>query len=184
MEFQDEILNGEAKYRISDDSGNILHEKVKIEMITEVLQAGTPLNKVLFDKIKSYLVPSGLISMWSGSVVPAGWYLCDGTNGTPDLRNRFIVGAGDEYEIGVTGGEKTHALSVSEMPSHTHEIKLWSDISTGSNFTGLVDGDGNEIKTDVNRYTGEHTYPTESIGGGEAHENRPPYYALAYIMKA
>lgn len=64
---------------------------------------------------------TGMILMWSGAVVdiPAGWHLCDGTNGTPDLRNRFIVGAGDTYAPGATGGASSHNHTFSGTP-HTH----------------------------------------------------------------
>jgi hypothetical protein len=64
-------------------------------------------------------VPSGAIMMWSGSIasIPAGWYLCDGTNGTPNLRDRFIVGAGSTYAVNATGGSADATL-----PSHTHGV--------------------------------------------------------------
>ena len=84
-------------------------------------------------------VPSGTIAIWRGSVatIPAGWVLCDGTNGTPDLRSRFVYGAGGDVNtkasytsgwntvnghlnVGVTGGEEQHVLTDGEMPSHTH----------------------------------------------------------------
>jgi len=67
-------------------------------------------------------VPSGMIALWSGTIatIPSGWFLCDGNNGTPDLRDRFIAGAGTTYGVGSIGGAATHTLSVSEMPSHTH----------------------------------------------------------------
>jgi microcystin-dependent protein len=63
------------------------------------------------------IIPTGLISLWSGSVasIPSGWFLCDGSNGTPDLRNRFIVGAGSTYAVGATGGSANATLV-----SHTH----------------------------------------------------------------
>ena len=66
--------------------------------------------------------PVGGIILWSGSTsnIPTKWQLCDGTNGTPDLRNRFVVGAGSNYDVGDTGGEATHTLTVNEMPSHNH----------------------------------------------------------------
>ena len=66
-------------------------------------------------------IPSGGIILWSGSTgsVPSGWYLCDGTNGTPDLRNSFIVGAGNTYAVGATGGT-ADAIVV----SHTHTAPL------------------------------------------------------------
>ena len=195
IEVQDEILSGEPLYRFFDENGNILFDKVRIEMITELIQAGTPLNKALFD----IAMPSGLICMWSGSEVPKGWYLCDGTNGTPDLRNRFIVGAGNEYSIGDTGGEKVHTLTTAEMPKHTHTLT-----SAGEHTHTLyeVNGDSNyasypgfygEVQATISRNpitsiespsSGLHTHPIASAGSGSAHENRPPYYALAFIMKA
>jgi hypothetical protein len=58
-------------------------------------------------------VPSGVITMWSGSIatIPSGWALCDGSNSTPNLKDRFIVGAGSSYQVGVKGGEATHILT-------------------------------------------------------------------------
>lgn len=94
--------------------------------------------------------------MWSGAVnaIPAGWALCNGENGTPDLRNRFIVGAGDEYSVGDTGG----------VESYTFYGRRYIT-------TGTVGG---------NAYT-----KTDSMDGPETWtmDNRPPYYALCYIMK-
>lgn len=68
--------------------------------------------------------PTGIIAIWSGSVatIPTGWRLCDGTLGTLDLRNKFIVGAGSTYNVGDTGGVDTVTLSVTQMPSHTHTV--------------------------------------------------------------
>ena len=117
-------------------------------------------------------LPSGVIVMWSGSIdsIPEGWTLCDGTNGTPDLRNRFIVGIGDEYAQGDIGGEKEHLLTIDEMPSHNHTI--WHD-------GGIA-----YVEWAHHRETNRGG-PTETSysGGNQPHENRPPYYALAYIMK-
>ena len=93
-------------------------------------------------------VPAGLIAAWSGaaSAVPAGWALCDGANGTPDLRGRFLVGAGGDYAVGDTGGAATETLK-------------YIDETSGSVFGGLY---GYSAGT---------------------HDNRPPYYALCFIMK-
>jgi len=70
-------------------------------------------------------LPKGVIVAWSGTNVPQGWQLCDGTNGTPDLRGRFILGAGQGpgltgRNMGESGGEETHLLTVQEMPPHNH----------------------------------------------------------------
>ena len=69
-------------------------------------------------------IPSGCILMWFGSTatIPNGWHLCDGSNGTPDLRNRFIVGAGSGYSPGNSGGQESVALTVKQMPQHSHTI--------------------------------------------------------------
>jgi len=70
------------------------------------------------------LIPSGVILLWSGSVasIPSGWVLCNGSNSTPDLRDRFVVGAGSTYAVGATGGANTVTLDATMIPSHTHTI--------------------------------------------------------------
>lgn len=120
-------------------------------------------------------IPSGVILMWSGSVasIPSGWHLCDGTTGTPDLRNKFIVGAGSTYDPADTGGEVNHTLIKSEMPSHYHGLQM---VDKSGNFTlGLGTS---FLQTAI---LGSKT--TNSEGGDGAHNNLPPYYALAFIMK-
>ena len=123
-------------------------------------------------------VPEGIISMWSGSIseIPSGWALCDGTNGTPDLTDRFVAGAGGQYNVGDTGGSDEHTLTVDEMPSHTHPI----DTASSSN----PNGDAEYIQGNSSG-SGGSSYDTgqEATGDDQPHENRPPYYALAYIMK-
>ena len=120
----------------------------------------------------SELIPRGAIIMWTGSAAPGGWALCNGGNGTPDLRDRFIVGAGSGYGVGATGGTNEVVLSVAQIPSHTH---TYSFLNEGYH---RCDND-NEQRCSPD-WTGGNTGAT---GGGAAHENRPPYYALAYIMK-
>ncbi|MGB7582035.1 MAG: hypothetical protein WBL85_06265 [Sedimentisphaerales bacterium] len=118
-------------------------------------------------------LPSGVIVMWSGLIasIPAGWALCDGNNGTLDLRDRFIVGAGSSYSVGDTGGEAFHTLTIDEMPPHTHSYRYWP----GWYFSGSSEYGAKGSPDD--------SHQTGSTGGGKPHENRPPYYALAYIMK-
>lgn len=123
------------------------------------------------------VLPSGLIALWSGSkdAVPDGWALCDGSNGTPDLRDRFVVGAGSSYAVGATGGENTHTLTVDEIPSHTHDVTMKESKTYNR-------GEGPDY--DDSTYGYQNVYKeTSSTGGSAAHENRPPYYALCFIMK-
>jgi len=231
-------------------------------------------------------VPSGFIGLWSGSVasIPSGWVLCNGSNSTPDLRNFFIVGAGDAYAVGATGGSNTVALAETNLPGHTHSVSgttasdgahthnvsgntsntgahthnvsgntsntgahthSGSTSNTGShthvqsarnsevpgstgivrsfasaqpsanasnestqpagnhshNFTTNSDGAHSHTLSGTADSAGDHSHTLSgtadsagahthtfsatsgSTGSGTAHENRPPYYALAYIMK-
>ena len=138
-------------------------------------------------------VPSGCILLWSGSTgsIPATWYLCNGANGTPDLRDRFIVGAGNTYAVNATGGSTdaivvthTHtATSVVTDPGHNH---TYIASTTGGPQTGLT---GTEViapdRTTSTSTTGITVATTNtSAGVSGTNANLPPYYALAYIMKA
>jgi microcystin-dependent protein len=125
-------------------------------------------------------VPSGVIVMWSGSAsnIPKGWALCNGENKTPDLRDRFIVGAGGSYAVGATGGANEVTLTIAQMPSHKHTFTM-----------NLADID-EHWKQDPYLFNPTKQYPdlkgtydTGATGGDQPHENRPPYYALCFIMK-
>jgi len=165
-----------------------------------------------------FLNMRGVIVMWSGllSQIPEGWVLCNGQNGTPDLRDKFIVGAGREYTIGNTGGAKEVTLTASQLPSHnhtadyagahshtgstnvsgshTHTYQRVRDDSTNSGMGGsgafrysptvesTTSSAGNHSHSVSISSVGNHTHTINNTGGGQAHENRPPYYALAFIM--
>jgi microcystin-dependent protein len=125
----------------------------------------------------SGVVPVGGIIMWSGATnaVPSGWALCDGQNGTPNLQDKFVVGAGSSYSVNDTGGAADVTLTTAQIPSHTHPIQ----IRVGKDDDNFSFNQG--FSSDAPSSGG--TYNSNSTGGGQSHENRPPYYALAYIIK-
>jgi len=112
-------------------------------------------------------IPTGLIAIWSGATgsIPAGWTLCNGSNGTPDLRNSFIIGSGSTYAVGQTGGT-ADAIVV----AHDHTIV---NVVAGSGTTSFSTITG----------TSSGTVTTSSAGASGVNANLPPYYALAFIMK-
>lgn len=180
------------------------------------------------------LVPLGGIIMWSGVTAPSGYQLCNNSElpsnsplrptitNTPDLRERFIVGAmgdnpdvtGNGYDIGVTGGDNSVTLGTNNVPAHSHGVSNFSNPGnhyhgTGPNGSGFIStqwgfdvrGNGSTARFDVNdgppfdnivgdMGAGSHTHSFtidnafgNAQGGTDAHENRPPYYALAFIMR-
>ena len=136
-------------------------------------------------------VPLGGIIMWSGSPteIPDGWSLCDGrtSNGrqTPNLKGRFVVGYDPtnlEYLPGRTGGATSVALTTAQMPAHTHSVS-----GRSSGYTARHNDDA-EVITYMDKNWGSSSNlkkinDTSSVGSGQAHENRPPYYALCFIMR-
>jgi len=129
-------------------------------------------------------IPTGGIILWSGSVgaIPSGWALCNGSNGTPDLRSRFVVGAGSTYNVATTGGSANaivvaHSHSITD-PGHAHSFTAYTPGSGAAlhqsyNSTGVASGTGSAT-------TG---ITVNSSGQSGINANLPPYYALAYIMK-
>ena len=124
--------------------------------------------------------------MWSGSAseIPTGWQFCDGTNGTPDLRNRFVVGSGRTYSIGDTGGSGFVSVSTSQLPSHLH----YTDGRGASARHAVRQGndsfiDYRSVSSSINDAAYTSGSSTDSQGSGSLHENRPPFFAIAYIMK-
>ena len=145
--------------------------------------------------IANRICPTGSIIMYGAATAPTGWLLCDGSavsrttyadlfaiigttfgvgNGSttfnlPDLRDRFVVGAGTSYNINDTGGEATHVLTINEMPNHSHSVAADSG---GAPYTLGVGGGGSVINVN-----------TTSVGGGQPHNNLPPYIGLTFIIK-
>jgi hypothetical protein len=153
------------------------------------------------DQIIAAGSPSGVIAWWSGSEasIPSGWVLCNGLNGTPDLRDKFVVGSGSHYVKGATGGSDTvttaatvtvagHVLTTSEIPKHTHTLTdyynanllfypwtdVWVNFKTSADYSRTTGSTGGG---------GSHTHPGTFIAtAGQA--KLPPYYAVCAIMKS
>ncbi|WP_290943772.1 hypothetical protein [Hyphomonas sp.] len=141
---------------------------------------------------------SGMILLWSGAInnIPSGWVLCDGNSSTPNLQDRFVVGAGNSYSVGDTGGASSVTLSTSQIPAHSHTMTVTDPghyhttndyvarayYQEPRNIGSATDGNCN-YTGDTNTKTTGISVSAGNTGGGGSHENRPPYYALAYIMK-
>ena len=140
-------------------------------------------------------IPTGAILLWSGSIgsIPAGYVLCNGNNGTPDLRDRFIVGAGSTYAVDATGGSAdaivvSHnhtATSVVTDPGHNHQFNILNTISNGNNAYTAVGGQvgTGTVTTETTGITVATSTTNANAGTSGTNANLPPYYALAYIMK-
>jgi len=144
-------------------------------------------------------IPTGMISLWYGAIgsVPLGWYLCDGANGTPDLRDKFIVGAGSVYAVNATGGSTdsvvvshTHTASSSSAVTDSGHAHSYNDTGAFAGGAGagqaVVQGLGNNRNTSTatTGITVATSTTVVSAGVSGTNANLPPYYALAYVMKA
>jgi microcystin-dependent protein len=167
--------------------------------------------------------------MWSGAnnTWPSNWALCNGANGTPNLQGRFVLSSGSGSGLttrttGQTGGAETVALTLAQIPSHSHAVSASTNeqgghshtasvsdpghyhqqssnsgpINTGGPWTGSRADGGGPLMNTVSNVTGvtvsidtkgahSHTvYISESSRGSDnAHENMPPFYVLAFIMR-
>lgn len=140
---------------------------------------------------------TGMIMMWSGSIasIPSGWALCNGSGGTPDLRDRFIVGAGNTYAVGATGGSAdaivvshNHTATTTATDSgHSHSTALYyrphSASGTAQQYAQNTTGFGSQISTNSGTANISASTTVASTGSSGTNANLPPYYALAYIMR-
>ena len=151
---------------------------------------------------QGYVFVAGMIVMYTGSSAPTGWAICNGQNGTPDLRDRFVIGAGNSYSVNATGGEATKTLGTANLPSHTHTSgtlttsnnthnHTWDrqDVSIDAGYRPWPANNNDCSRTTAN--TGDNTHShtisgnTGDQGGtmGQSFSILPPYYALMFIMK-
>jgi len=167
---------------------------------TSMADSGTD-KKVQKSNLIKDTVPAGVVDMFAGSTAPSGYLLCDGsavsrstysklftaigttygsgdgstTFNLPNLKGKVAVGlnsADTSFDtLGETGGEKTHILTVAEMPNHRHTVPDFPTKSTGSEWVGAA---GTAVKT---------SRDSSYVGGGDAHNNLQPYIVFNYIIK-
>ncbi len=160
---KEQTINGEQIVKSSQD-GNT--QKVKGNVSAKSIQTDS------FN-----LLPKGVIIMWSKSQIPTGWYLCDGNNGTPNLKDRFVVSTGSDYNLDDKGGLSEVTLKVENLPSHDHSAH---DHNCAS-LAGIYENNRHFANCKSEASTGS------AYGGAEGttspHNNMPPYIVLYYIMK-
>jgi microcystin-dependent protein len=194
-----------------DQNLNVQNATVKrnLSVQNELTSTGNISTKSKLQENHMDLIPSGSIVMWSGSNIPSGWTLCNGSDyHIPDLRDKFIVGSGGKYAIGKTGGKEQIMLTEDEMPQHNHTGKVHDKdiVNSGNNREKeykVMHPDTYNWSFDSGSRTGydrkstsepvglnwcinfvhNHDLTINNTGKSAPHENRPPYYALTYIMK-
>ena len=159
-----------------------------------------------FIKNNNIPIPKGSIVAYHGDSPPLGWKICDGQNGTPDLRGRFILAEGQgsgltNRQKNQKGGSETHKLTIKQMPHHGHHFQTqghhrhYSGLGEGRvdgwhwGFSGSPNNMGSHGGVDTDNVawgtsaTGNHNHNFHAEGGNESHNNMPPFYVLMYIMK-
>jgi hypothetical protein len=137
-----------------------------------VTKASTTTHEDRIAKLEKGQFIKGMIMAWKGSTntIPTGWKLCQ------ELKDKFILGSGDDFKVGATGGARTHQLKESEMPAHQHNLApdlLQQHYVVGGGF-----------KLEMGQWYSHRAATTNSsfsTGGSQPHNNMPPFYALAYI---
>lgn len=141
-------------------------------------------------------IPTGTIAVWTGLIanIPSGWIICDGTGGTPDLRDKFVRSTDGVANPGGTGGTTTETLTIAQMPSHnhglngtphTHNFDISLTASGGGQGSQLLGG-GDAIFTNSLASQTELTKAVDPIqfqGGGGSHNNVPAFFEVIFIYK-
>ena len=203
-DFYDEVVVGSESTYPSDEKIKQKECLIRVYKGSETVPRASL--RLMRYSVEASSIQQGTILSWFGQLanIPSGFAVCDGKNGTPDLRNRFIVGAGDAYKLSDIGGEDAVKLEPSQTSSHYHTFGYHNSNNNGYFIT--------TASKKVNAHRPAGTYPAKwngSGGGGwygwdgsgwaggqnlvtsltvateaqNPHENRPPFYALHYIMK-
>ncbi len=182
------LIKGAIRATFPNITGVVTAKHSDINELAKILTDITGLNSQV-GGLRASLVPKGAIIMWSGKVagdIPVGWKLCDGTDGTPDLRDRFIVGAPILDEVGTTGGSFNAAITIAEAGGHTHtgttgETTLTvAQLTAHTNGTASTGSGGTLIQASGNTYGNTNNYllapggagsefASSSVGGGNPH---------------
>ena len=204
LKVDDSVVLATRKFVLSELKKYALinGDETKKFKVADAVELNEAINKKQLENVISNLekIPKGLISMWSGSIasIPSGWALCNGANGTPDLRNRFVIGSSSDVSgvsnTSVTGANTKNGGSKDAIVvSHTHTGTANSGSGGGTFVTGRGSHDGGFGTGQVENGSfklnyasaGAHTHPLtiNSTGSSGTNANLPPYYALAFIMK-
>lgn len=201
-DFYDEVVVGSESTYPSDEKIKQKECLIRVYKGSETVpRASLRLMRYSAESTSSS-VPQGSIIPWYGSPgnIPNGFALCDGKNGTPDLRDRFLVGAGNAYKLGDIGGENSVKLAATQIGNHYHAFGSYDSnngwlirLPSYATFP-MPPGSGRAWWNGKGDWRGfQGPFATQSLdlvtslaistAAQEAHENRPPYYALHYIMK-
>ena len=197
---------------IYNTQNNNIVDVVKVETFTDTTNMDSVLTVNDNFQLSTLSFPKGMIMPYynvktlehtnpnwrnnKSNLIPYGWAMCDGENGTPDLRGRFVVGSGEKYKFGNNYGTDTKVLTTNELPSHDHSY-TFKQASCGNYFNPFSWGD-NPISCDgaprlsscpdanlpgqISHST-KNTFGNSLTASGKPFNNNPPFYAMIYIMK-
>lgn len=131
-------------------------------------------NSLSFEAIFNRIYPVGSIYISTNDINPSTLF----TGTWEKIENRFLLASGSSYQLGSTGGEATHKLTINELPSHTHNASAGQFISTSPNVTP-----GTIMSFDSGQYKRYSMNSTSSTGGSKAHNNMPPYLVVSIYKR-